>query len=1429
MVGFKTFWITLTLLFIVGACVPQAKQTACKGNEAYDASLRRCVPVTQDPDQAMTFSSYLPLAPIQKHKGEVTPVTLTVNVSNPYTQSYRIVWDRTFNGTTTTLSTTANTSAATQQFTHQFVPATLATQIGLHMFRATIRNAANDSVNVKMFEVVIQDDGTPTVHTPSIEPIGYNVEATPIDPPIQFRLDMNPNASDTIIFAANYKLVWQVYRSSLEVPSQTSTEFFASVPRSGSRFQFSKVINPGHADLGIGNYIIRATVSNSVNTVVAQHTWSLAVNHPQLGLINSVSTPAPGVTTTAYNGLSYDLYPAYNFLYPTAQRPQYCLSLNKPTGTYPADGQGVYVRYYLNGVGAHIYQQETSDVALFEEICLIGGTSTFNQALLKFVNPDNISPQTHKVTVRAFDRRTGIEFTGVNMAPSLGSYPVEWPVLVKSTNSAPVIGFGATKPATCVSNGAFAQDNCGVIQGTPFTVGFTVADDFYDASVATAAQAGKLQWDVKLKHNGADVAGASCAKAFGVATATVGGEYTCTLTVPHYTALGPLHPAGPFSVVATLQDQDSPVDAIGKAAIPLTWNLNVTEDNSILPNVAIAPQAVLDTTTNISLSTGSLYVVQDPSNPASFVTETDTIAFFLSITDPERDHFKYQVSLCKDNTPACTNSVILTVPSYITYTRTTSTDPVLVNALLYTIPEDLLLQLIPAADVNKTTNVTVHFKAEVADIPSVLVTPVRTNSQILTVNVRNFNPAPAIDTASAVPAVGAPGLTVMSGFPFTVDPGSVTDASIPSSEKTISYQWYSKLSASATWTAITGATERILRWTPDTGATGNIDLKLCVGDRPAANPINSANLVPQCSGVWTVTPRNYFNPLSAQGLPDDTASELAVWQDTSNPRVIYSAYASADLDTIFVEKTVSNANGNFNTASFETISFPSIATGVDAIDISNLSITGSANSLYITYLATPDSSPNSHILRLRRINKGYTAGNEKTALAHQGKFGFSANHYTLTCSAPCSVTPSNGAGSNASVVFGVTPLEAGNTIVINGATFTVVNAYSGTPALEILSGLSGETTTSQAGILRQKINASTDARLQGITATQSSSTVNLFGMENSDFIDFDGSLSGSSISIADKGLGKAFISGTTLYIPVINAGLAGAQQNNMTVISGAIDYHLRSPLFNLATSNHVTGLGKMAAFDSQLNSSGELVVAHITAGSGVADKVKLSKLTVNGLGMWEVSTLPALQNIDVFPLLNAEYVRVAANTTGNNSIYVLIRERAIDGGEYHIGRYTTTLTTPFETPIENALIATDETSDIISNSLMKSPEIVAIPNTSEARILFHSVGTPAVVATGRIARWRSDNTISCGTCAPITTEISTTAKIGISAIAPSTTYGTAGSVALENTKDVVFMLTSNLDTDYRPALSVINTKNEPINATAVDGTNHLFRPPFVQD
>ncbi|WP_408096915.1 hypothetical protein ACJVC5_17910 [Peredibacter sp. HCB2-198] len=1445
MVGLKTFWILISALFLFSACVPSTKQTECGTNEAFNSSLRACVPVVQGPDAFILINSYTPLYTTTAFKFDVDPIEFKITVSNPYGQAYTIEWERVFNGLPVAIGTNSPT--------YLQYPSLLSSQVGTHIITAKIKNSSGTIVDTHSFQLKIDDEPKPTINTTTLNPSSYVIDVYPTDAPQSFNFTVRNNNADTAILNVS-RISWTVTKNGAAYYSETDA--FTNFTPSGTNNAYlgtSPVPYFDPAVHGVGNYVIRAVVENTFpGEVVDSFQWNVNVRQPDLANVTTIAQPAPGVTITAHDGVSYNAYPTYSWIHTGTTKPNFCVTIDDRDGTYSGDGKSIQVRFYLNSLGGDICTKKTLDTPGSQTICLIdanncdpdGANVPFDTTILKFANASSTAPQVHKVTARLFDEATTLEFQRSDVVPSNGSYPIEWVVNNQPVNVAPALSFGATQPTGCTSAGAFTRTGCQVSQGTNFTVSFVVKDDFY-SGIANAAE---FLWDVRLKYNGTDVSSpptnTTCTKAFGTAvtvpaasgpaTAVTGGgqQWTCTLAVPHFISTGPLNPSvGSYSVVASMQDSGSPVGGAGLISQSLTWNLVVTETNP--SGISVSPQSTLLADSHVAKGVAIL----DPADVNSYATELDTVTFRLNVTDNELDDFKYRISLCTLNTPStCTSSTPITSPSYVDFLRsvqvTPATNPVLVPALLYTLPEDLLLQVSPQLDVNLTTSAKVYFKVDVIDTPSVPLTAKVTDTEIFGIYVRNYNPAPVVNTATASPAVGSTSV-VYSGYQFTIDPGIVTDASGPTTEKNIQYQWYSKIGAGA-WTAIAGATSEILKYTPG-NITSNIDIKLCVGDRPAANPISPAG---NCSGSWTVTPKKYLETLSATGIGGQVVNELATWYDDTNvapnTRVIYSAYTD-DANYVYVEKTIKNAAGNIN-ISTQTIRFYGLndPTFSKTAAISNISISGSTDSVYVAYLASHTNAPSTMYPRVRRIDKKYIdsgfGDRPKTGYDHPAPFGFNYSHYTLSsgtvaCSV-CTFFPGDGAGLYARIRFSAAIPDT-EEININGVILTASSVTTG-PQQICNAGVCPNANSTALNIAN-KINASTLPGLQGITAINSGDDLLLFSQYHNDFVD-------SQYPALTNGLGKIFVAGGRWYLPFIDT----TEDNNITVISGQSDVHLNSAAPDAITLGE---MGKTALFDAQLNASGELVFARISA--DLSDSGTLALFRYDNIGQPDlkifdaaISASPTDQNaMFIFGTYMFESVKLAASTTGNPYYYVIAKERALDGGEYHIGRYHPefdTAATPSENFLSTRISTTDSTDDVITDAKLKSPEIIAVPGFSEARIFFHSVGLGATPFP-RVAQWRADDTVRCGTCDSLngTSGVLASSKIGISQVATNITLGTAGATAGENIRDLVFTLfSSDIDPTAtftsRAQLGIINIEPEVIQSTTIDGTG-MWRPPFVLD
>jgi hypothetical protein len=146
MVGFRTIFILLSLM-VLGACVPQVKQTDCSSNEAFNATLRTCVPVMNGPTSFINIKAISPLSPLSKYKSDTTTITLQTEISNPYALPYSISWERIYAGSSATLAATGTS--------YSFAPSLYISQLGTHIFVAKVKDGSGNVVDSHSFEIII--------------------------------------------------------------------------------------------------------------------------------------------------------------------------------------------------------------------------------------------------------------------------------------------------------------------------------------------------------------------------------------------------------------------------------------------------------------------------------------------------------------------------------------------------------------------------------------------------------------------------------------------------------------------------------------------------------------------------------------------------------------------------------------------------------------------------------------------------------------------------------------------------------------------------------------------------------------------------------------------------------------------------------------------------------------------------------------------------------------------------------------------------------------------------------------------------------------------------------------------------------------------------------------------------------------------------
>ena len=1436
MVGLKSVWLLLFSLFLFGACVPTKKQTECGSNEAFNSQLRSCVPIVQGPSAFINVSSFVPLYTSTRYKNDTNPVVFTIAISNPYNQAYTIEWDLNYNGTVKTI--------AGNVLTTSIFPVTYSTQVGSNVITAKIISggAVVDSHN---FEVVLQETPRPNINTGLISPSDYNPILFPDNTGARFSFTGRNNGATSI---SNYRVKWTLTKNGVNLPLYQETDTFAVTSTNGTNV-FMYGLNDGTNDLfkpsvlGVGNYVLRTRMEDTVSgDTVAEHQWNITVQQPPLENISGTSSPAVGVSTTSYHAINYSQFTPYSFVYTGTTQSDFCVTIDDGDGTYDGDGFGVQVKWYLEGLGGDICTKETTDVTGPQTLCLVDATNCsggapFDTTLLSFTNTASTLTQNHSVVARVYDRAINAEYTSTQVTAPPNQYPVSWTVVTKPQNSPPAVGFGTVQPTGCASAGTYSRTGCAVTQGTNFTVSFTVTDDFYSPAVNTA----EFMYDVILKKGTTTIAGTGCTKAYATATA-YGTQYTCTLNVPHYDTSGALSPsAGPYKLEAVVTDFGSPILATPASSQTLSWTLTVTEANP--STLAInAQQGVVVTDSNISRDTPLPVVVFDPAG-TNFATELQTIVFRANVDDAERDNLKMKISLCTDGTVACATSTAVSsgTAGYISFLRSAFADPTLNPGIIsfnYLLPEDLLLSVGQDVGTGVGTERPVFFKVDVSDVPSVGTTTVKSDSKIFRVYVRNSNPAPTwagtVNPAFSAPATPATYYDIVAGTPITLDPGTASDTSTDADENTLYYDYFVSDDLGVSWNEIPRTNDLVknLIWTPDNGAATPVYIRACVGDRANANAAVIAN-VAQCVGDWIFNVKDGVKALAATGLTNQHTSGAAVWYDTFNPTVFYTAYAGVPgvNNTIYVEKSVIEADGDIDTTSFATVSFGALPGGGATAVIKDISITGTADDLYIGYLASAAATPSTLVPRLRRINKKFDSPvvsppveGAKENMSHNGKFGFDNDGYAIVeASAAVSFTADALNGTSRTITF-VTAMTTGQTISINGYTFTA--AASPAAANQICDTSSCASAALAAENLADKINTSTDTLLQGITASAAGGVVTLNGSLGGDFLDWDGSISGVG-NISSAQAGKMWVANARWHLPIINLSLGG-QQSYVSILSGPVNQHLQQTLVGLDESA-VLNTGKTLAFANGIGTSGEIIIARISGDPATAGYAYLHRFA--GATPHAASAVAGTETNPqaIFVGKSFQSIKLAATTAGNIYHYVIAKERDADGAEWNIGRYGSTFLSGLEYLLEDRR-GSGNTLTVVDNTAFVNPEIVAVPGGSEARVFFISDGEVTGDYFPRIGRLNSSMIFSCGDCFSITTnEVSATGVVGISDYIADVTLGDVGATLGENVNDTVFsVFNTTVGANQKPYTGVINVEVESIQSTSVDTVNRLYRPPYVK-
>lgn len=1042
MVGFKTFILIIQLLLLT-ACIPQMKQSACEANEAFNATLRSCVPVVPGPSAFLKIEPIIPTVPITAYKNSSSSINFQVEVYNPYGQTWNIEWMHTFAGNSTTITPTTVSSISSWNP----IPAiNFSTQVGAHAITIYLKTGTT-VVDTHSFYFTISDLPKPTVISSTVLPSSYAVNTNPTTASLNFSFDVNNNTAAGL---ASYVVEWQVFKNGVlnTTLSPASTTAFSNTNLTGTNsFAFS--LNPSAAAAGVGNYLVRASIINNAGPeVVAIQQWNLSITHPALSEVvsrniysGSASPAYPPHTTTirAFNNTPHTVMTSPNFRpVGSTSQAEFCVQVADGAGTYPAIAAGVKVDYYLD-FNTLIYSATTSSGS--PEVCLSQAANTAARALLSFTNINPNSTEPHYVSARVFDLATNIEYTAADVdggAGSLGSYPFQWTVSVSPQNAAPTPSFNmagntGTNFSCSVAASSLTTANCTAKQDENMSLGILITDEAWGSPYQT------VNYTVQIYRNNNPLTdpGTFCTGPITLSpTGTASFPSSCVLKIPSYdSSTGPIDPStNSYKIQASFCDVGSPFSSSVACNTTLLYNITTLIESNDVPAPAIVAQGTNQTTNSYLSVNNSTASSLNPASSGSYIVEGNNLYFNIKVNDPQRDVHKLRVYNCgTDNT--CSSPVQVGAE---TTSIASGTSP-LQTSVIVPISEEFLT---PAT--TGTTAVLNYFKIEVTDFPSLPSTSVlssSTNTSASPVHfsayIMNYNPAPQF-AGTPSPAVGSTS-NVMVGHPITIYPGSVTDASSVASEATIKYRWYAKNihtgALGTTYTTIprVNDSEANLIWTPANYTDlSNIELRVCVSDSTAANPFPSSasdafSTLPSptnpangknCHGNWTINVRNNTFAMQNLGSTTSMTSPVAIWRDTTNSgndkNVIYSAYVKSGK--IHVDKTVVDTSlspgklwGDSETTGFRTVSFDAEQDGTqDSTTIKDISLVGTNTHLYIAYQSAKTSTPGQPRIRIRRIDKRYGIDattsidygslpdtNPSTGdFPHKGKFGFAYDSVT---------------------------------------------------------------------------------------------------------------------------------------------------------------------------------------------------------------------------------------------------------------------------------------------------------------------------------------------------------------------------------------------------------------------------------------------------
>jgi len=1429
MVGFKffTLWTLLIASMAMIGCVPQAKQTECRANEAFSPTQRKCLPVNPSETSFIKIRSTVPTGGITQTASSGSEISFSFMVENPYNKPYRVRWIRNFNGAQTTLYTPSHPSSVITDHPHQItlVPSSdLFGAVGNHIITVQILDAlSNNVLDSHDFTLELTNDPVPNGQgfNPGLSaPIIYN----PIDTDITFSFSFLRNGKMLDVPRVRWtltKLTGVSHPSRVEMSptllniNEPQPVHFTFNPSNPFQEFLPSPVAP--FENIVGNYRLEATLLDGAKTFSSYY-WDITIRHPDLGVITNASLPAPGssFTVKAYNGITYGNPDPTSFSYSGTNRAQFCVKVSNPLGRY---GNGVRVRFYQGSSTDEIWSDLTN--ALDDTICLDEAPLAIKNAI-RFDNPNPDATWMTTIVARVFDEQTNEEFKSY----PAGSYPLTWSVQVVPQNRPPILSFVDTAGSVaCDSTIGTTRNNCHITQSNinntnTLRIAFNISDDHYTNDE-------DFQYTAYLYRGSAAVS--SCSKALGVAATA---PYTCDFTVPSYDAIGSINPEeDDWRITLEVTDKGSPFPTSGMKSSTLIWNLKVREIND--PPTFTGANPILTYLGAASTTT---------------FTEKDTINFRVLLDDPERDKYVIELARC-GATLADSDCNTLDVTSLVTYGAGDYNDN---KRLAYTLPDGFL----PA----NVESQTVTFRIKVIDYADTAnATPQISNQIVGSIDllINNYNPEPKFANLGAIdttPPSGSDPLGIdyvaFSSFPLTLDPGTITDASEIAGEKNIVYQWWIALhDVTPAWSKIDGATSRVLSWTPgNIIAPGNYYIKLCVTDGyPPRDNLDPGLPGAVCNNPAIVSVNSNFITMPAIDINGTPGGQFiidapAVWIDTTltgdlsiiapvsrDSRVVYSAYVLRDQTApenfkIHVQKSVYNNNGTgemqlISELEFDAIDPEEFVPDFELKDVKDLRITGDENSLYIAYLANIHVANEDQGYRpeIRRIYKGIGRGEKSGSNnIHYSPFafnyeGFFVNHDQVSC---IGCWDGNDTAVDEQITTGSVVLNTSN--VTPGSLISLGYA-AGTYTLNI--NAVGATPTEIAIHVTNVINESSDP---GFTAIHNGGdTVTIFGPFSKE--------KARILKVAKK-LGRIWmdqLSNNSLYIPYIDVGSAAPNNQILSVTSLLNDpsesLYLISQSGGGSVGSHPISGTYSNDFDNDVDHEGNTIFVYTNL-TGSAKIIKFDG----------VDFTTRLNDTWILPAKNIEKIKLAASNAHNNFYYIMGQT---PGEEIFISRLETNLATANFNRVWSLNSTNDTRTDDFLTDLAATGQIydfaIVAANTdkysvatiAEARILISS-------SEGVYAFKALDNDkVSCGNCEPISqvgSVISTVApNLGVSGIVENQAITSPGNISPSNNEHIrdimAFTYIDNSDPNENSLkLGIINTERILINSATQDEVNGFF-------